>query len=315
MNDLFKTMSITPRHCFTASKGKVFISLDFKNQEMYAAGVLSQDDLILNALLNEPETKKTIVDGKEIEYKNYLADLHTITCIKCCFPHLFENQPEYKFVDIAKDGSLIPQKGDPRLYSKVCNFGIIYGQTHVSMAKLNHVTEDLAKGWISQHKETFHKFHDWAEEQMHLAKIRGWSINAYSGRMRAVNEDNAKSAGASPARSGLNHQIQGLCADIGKESLVRVDKVAENIEGMDIRGFVHDELCITAYGNCELDEEKTEAQTTKNKGIWTPHYKYDEQARENALIVWEEMKAAQSKVLGGNYPGLVDFNIAPYWMH
>jgi hypothetical protein len=166
MNDLFKTMSITPRHCFTAPKGKVFISLDFKNQEMYAAGVLSQDDLILNALLNEPETKKTIVDGKEIEYKNYLADLHTITCIKCCFPHLFENQPEYKFVDIAKDSSLIPQKGDPRLYSKVCNFGIIYGQTHVSMAKLNHVTEDLAKGWISQHKETFHKFHDWAEEQM-----------------------------------------------------------------------------------------------------------------------------------------------------
>lgn len=309
-----KRISITPRHCFGAKEGEVFISLDFKNQEMYTAGVLSQDPLILNALLSEPEQKTIVVEGKEIVYKNYLADLHTITCLKCCFPNLFEGQPEWKYVDIAKDQSLIPQKGDPRLYAKVTNFGIIYGQTHVSMAKLNHVPEETAKTWIEQHKNTFSKFHDWAAEQMHLGKVRGWAPNDYTGRIRAVNEDNAKAQGSSPSRSALNSKVQGLCAEIGKLSLVRVAKLADSKPFIKIRAFVHDELCVTAPGRCFLNEEKTKILTEKNGGIWTPSYTWDDEAEENARLVCEEMKTAQSKVLKG-YTGLVDYSIAPYWMH
>lgn len=80
-------------------------------------------------------------------------------------------------------------------------------QTAKAMAELNYLEESVCQMWIDSHKKTYPVFHTWVEEQAHLATCRGWSANS-QGRIRWVNEDNAKAQGASPARSAVNHQIQ-----------------------------------------------------------------------------------------------------------
>jgi hypothetical protein len=74
---------------------------------------------------------------------------------------------------------------------------------------MNYVKVEVADKWIKNHKLTYRTFHEWSEEIAGLSEARGWSRNR-QGRIRWVAEDNAKGAGSSPGRSGVNHQIQGL---------------------------------------------------------------------------------------------------------
>jgi hypothetical protein len=116
-------LDATIRHGIVAPKGYVLCDLDFKNQEMYFAGVCSQESRILRAILEEPPTLETIIDGESVKYDNPLADLHTITTKECCFPKLFTDVPDHLVVKTAKDDKLIALKGNPRDYGKVTNFG------------------------------------------------------------------------------------------------------------------------------------------------------------------------------------------------
>jgi hypothetical protein len=124
------TLSLTARGGFVAPEYYVLGFIDFSGQELYIAGWASKDKKILNSfvvpevlpLLN-PDGSPVLKDDKAVFYKNPESDLHTLTCKDCCFPHLFIDKPYYEWVNIAKDKSLIKQKGTPRDCSKRCNFG------------------------------------------------------------------------------------------------------------------------------------------------------------------------------------------------
>jgi hypothetical protein len=317
-----KTIGMTPRHGFVSrwqdpTHPEVFIDLDFRNQELYIAGVLSQDKTFLRALLEEPEYKTIEIDGKEVTYPNPAADLHTLTTKDCCFPEFFIGVPEHKIVATAKDEALIKQKGAPRDYGKVTNFGIAYFQTAKAMADLNYLPEEECAQWIERHEATYVQFHSWAKQEKELAAARGWVANDWSGRIRWVQEENSKAAGASPGRSGVNFKIQSLGADIGKLALVKLLKESLRtpikIQRFRIRAFIHDEVLITAPGRCWLDEAATEKASAK-AGAWTPKWAYDDQARETAERCKQLMEEAESEVLGG-YPGMASYSIGPYWVH
>jgi len=123
-------LSLTARGGFVAPPGYVLLSVDFSSQELYIAAVLSQDQTMLKAFLSEEtlplldlDGKQVVKDGKQVFYPNPDADLHTLTCMGCCFPHLFVGKQRHEWVDIAKNESLITQKGKPRDYAKRVNFG------------------------------------------------------------------------------------------------------------------------------------------------------------------------------------------------
>lgn len=306
-------LAATIRHTFVAKEGEVFLSLDFRNMEVYIAGVLSQDERILNALLHEPEEKTIILEEKEIKYANPLADLHTITAKECCFPSIFMNVPEYEIVKVAKDDSKIKIKGNARDKGKTTNFGIIYYASAKALSELNFVPEEETARWIDSHKQSFPQFHDWAESQYYLSEARGWAINTSTSRCRWVSEENSKAAGASPGRSGLNFSVQSIGADTGERCLsLFVSVLLKNNDKL--RGFIHDEFLFTLAGTYQLDEEKT-WNVYQETGKFKPSYTFSDSVIERVNIYRDLMAQAESECLGG-WPGLVgEPALGPHWIH
>jgi DNA polymerase-1 len=311
------TLSVTPRSGFVAPPGYAILSVDFSSQEIYVAAVLSKDEKILQSFL-EPEILPLLdaqgnqlkdKEGKDVFYKNPLADLHTITCKDCCFPHLFHNAPIHEWVKIAKDESKINLKGDPRTYAKRLNFGIFYGQTAERMADLWHVKQDATKMWLKQHQTTYHQFHSWAAEIGHLCEVRGWSRNV-DGLIRWVAEDNAKAEGASPARSGVNFQIQGYSSTqikLAQQKVFRAYRGTKARMGM----LVHDELVCLVPGGLTLSTTKSEYK----KGIFKPIYEPDEEAQYWTDLTCNLMQDAQTETFNGEWKGRAAAVPSIYWNH
>jgi hypothetical protein len=318
----------TSRHGFTAPPGYCVVSLDFYGQEIVIAAYLSQDKIMLRALSEDkeklllgPDGQPIIKDGKQVYYPNPWADLHTITCRDCCFPNAFLNQPESEWVRIAKTTAPGLLK-DMRFYAKITNFQILYGATAQALSEANYVKVEVAQEWLNRHMKTFFGYHQWKNEQGHLATARGWSTDIW-GRQRYVNEDNSKASGASPARSGVNFKVQGTGATMMKVALWKLHNALKYIDGY-LCVQVHDEALLVLKGNMVLDEERMILEDDKKvlKGeksllkdrIISPVYKPDAQLAENIKICKQCMIDAMSEVLNG-FPGGASADAAPYWAH
>ncbi len=201
-------MNMTSRHTFVSTEGYIFGDWDFKNQEMVTLAVECLEQVMLEAF-RQPEKKTIILPGTDtpLEYVNPAADLHTLT-IAGAYPEVFAGLPEWELVNKAKTTEPGKRKSW-RDIGKIINFGTVFMQTIEAMANINHVPVETATRWSKGHKETYPTFHAWAERMAKLGSARGWIETSWGGRIRWVNEDNAKAAGASPARSAVNHLIQG----------------------------------------------------------------------------------------------------------
>lgn len=302
-------LKLTPRHAIVAPPGYVLASVDFSNQEMYIGAVLSQDQVMLNAF-SAPLT----ISIESKEYPNPDTDLHTLTTVNCCFPSLFEGVPKHLWVATAKDESLITMKGSPRDFAKRTNFGILYLATAKTLAETNHVKESAAQTWIDLHTKTYHGFHNWAEEIAAIVTARGWIQNSV-GRWRWCAEDNAKAAGASPARSGVNFMIQGLAADMSKLACIKVSRALSGSKAK-ILALIHDEIIALVPGRCSLNVEKTLAKIKKVNGEFLiPVFDADEEATYWGNVVKQCMEEAESELFDWRYPGKAECSISPYWNH
>lgn len=301
-------LAATPRHAFVAPPGYSIISADYKSQELLIAAVLSGDELMLRTF-KEPGVKTIQLDGQEITYKNPYSDLHLLTCKDCCYPQLFENQPEHLWDTLARNRSLTGNGKEPRATAKTVNFGLIYLATPGTLAKQVYAREQTATEWVKKHQEVFPGFWQFAHRQAALSEVRGWSCNLGTNRMRWVAEDNAKGQGSSAGRSGLNHMIQSTGADIAKLAMIRLHKRFAGTE-VKLITLVHDELVFVAPGECELVSYKTNPKTGIGDWKWKP----SPQVEETCSIISSIMCDAESELLGG-HPGFVDVNAAPYWKH
>lgn len=176
---------------------------------------------------------------------------------------------------------------------------------------MNYVTEEEADGWIKNHKIAYSTFHEWSQEIAHLTEVRGWSRNQ-QGRHRWCAEDNAKASGSSPARSGVNHQIQGFAADMTKLALKKIMKFSEENPGLFyICALVHDEIILMVRGNMILDESKYKFEN----GILKPAWKIVGQGTEVILECKRLMEEAEHELFGGQWLGRSEYDISPYWSH
>ncbi len=302
-------LNLTPRHGIVAPTGYSIVSADYQAMELYIAAVLSGDEIMLNTFRVSP---KVTVEGKE--YANPDSDLHTLTAQGCCFPQIFEGKPKHLWVSIAKDESAIAQKGSARDFAKRTNFGLIYLATAKTLSETNHVPEEICQTWIDLHKRTYKGFWNWAEEIAAIATARGWIANTAS-RIRYVNEDNAKAAGASPARSGVNHMVQSLGSDIAKRALIKISHAFAGSKAR-IIGLVHDEVLALVPGTTSINAAKTLAATEKAGGKYlVPVFDADEEATYWALVVKRCMEEAECELFDSRYPGKAEYSIAPFWQH
>lgn len=304
-NEEFIDVLLTMRDLFVAPPGKSFASADFKNQEMYIAAVNSKDPLMLGVFSAPPFIT---FEGKN--YVNPDADMHTLTTATCCFPELFRGKPKHLWREIADDGSLISQKGNARDYGKRTGFGIIYMQTSQAMSELNYLPEPTCKLWIERHKETYSKFHQWAQEVGAMSSARGFSTDSI-GRVRFVNEDNAKGSGASPMRSAVNFCIQGAAASMKKIACIKAQERFLGTKAFLI-GEVHDELLAEVPGESTIDWDNS---TVDDDGVTNLKFIVSDEA----LFWGEELKNclidAEYEFFRRKYPGLADVHVAPFWNH
>lgn len=305
-------LEATVRHGFVAGEGQVLCDLDFKNQEMYFAGVCSQEPRILRAILEEPPELTIEIDGKEVTYKNPLADLHTMTTKDCCFPHLFVGVPDHLVVATAEDDTRIAIKGNPRLYGKVTNFGIIYFQTAQSMSGLNHVSVEETEQWIERHQLAYPQFHDWANCMYYLSEVRGWARNTSTKRQRWVAEDNSKAAGASAGRSGLNHclddQTEALSQTRGWVPGYELAKGEIILTKNADTGYLEWQPVEKMYVNDSYEGEMIEIRSSTFNAVSTPDHRwlvYDTNRRRTRCVTTSELKrCGQHKIpLAGEYKG------------
>lgn len=306
--------SITPRQGIVAPKGYCIASLDFSGQELMIAAVWSQDKTMLDSF-RLPE-KKEAPDGKV--YPNPFSDLHTLSTVQCTFPELFidENgaaKPWWTWTEIAKDSKLIKQKGNARSYSKILNFGVIYGQSAASISSFHHVPLETAETWLKNHQSTYHGFHSWFKETKAIGEARGWIETPWCKRIRWVNEDNAKGSGESPGIAAVNHCVQGAAADIGKIAGIRALDwiISKGLYGkVKIIGMVHDELLVMGPGECKIDLEKSDF----NGDVCTDaKWIVDDSVYEWVEPIRQIMIDTETESFNGDLTGRVGLGIAPYW--
>jgi hypothetical protein len=308
------------RQAFVAPDDWAVLSCDYGNQELYIAAFESKDTAMLKAFsdsktlpLLDASGQPMFKDGQQIFYPNPHADLHCLTAVFCCFPRLFEGRPEYEWVRISKDETLIVQKGCARDYGKKTNFGIAYMQTAQAMAQLNYVREEECAQWIKAHQSLYPEFHAWAQEKAGFSNARGWVENSL-GRIRWTAEDNAKKAGASPARSGVNHCIQSMAAEQAKLALWKISERLEK-EPLAFRPklsmLVHDEIIVIVPGKLILDETKC-----MYDGVtFVPVYRPDEDVKYWAKELQTLMEEAQAETFNWELPGKADPSTSRFWAH
>lgn len=308
------TINLNPRHVVTAPAGRVILSLDYKNQEVYVASVESGDKSMLQCFSTSvPDT----ILHEGIEYSNPDKDMHTLTAATCCYPELFKGKEKWEWDSIARNPDLIKGKGNARDRGKLTSFGIIYGQTAKKMAELNYLPVDVCEQWIKNHRKQYAAFHSWFSYNQKLAEARGWARNA-DGRIRWCNESNANdsSIGSSTGRIGVNFKIQGVCSSMIKLALINLYKALKGTEARLI-GLVHDEIIIESPGTWELDPIKTKM----HNGCISPAFIVSKEAKEYAQLAAKVMIEAEEYYFKLIRPeltdlkGLVDYNIAPFWKH
>lgn len=289
----------------------VFLSLDYSGQELRTSAAVSGDPTMVTSFICD----NTILGPDSKSYVNPESDLHTMSAAKCIRPDLFANQPPYLWRSIADSSKT-------RKQAKSLNFGCIYLMTP-SAASLNFsVTLQTAELWIKNHRSTYKRYYDWAEEYGTLSSTNGYAVCPFTNSIRWVLEDNSKGYGDGSHRSAVNFAIQGACSQMLKVALKKLDPVVKEFGG-NIINVVHDEINIRLPGNCWLD---TSVTPINNKRVIvdssskpsSPKFKWSLETDIKAKTLQSIMEDVETEFfqrVNSPIKGLVDFNIGPYWVH
>lgn len=196
------------REAFVASEGKLFVSLDYSQQELRILAAVSRDVLLLRAYQDN-------------------VDVHALTASK-----LFGKEVE----EVTKE---------ERSKGKTVNFSVIYGISAFGLADRLKIPQDMAQEFIDRYFETYQGVRNYFDELLKLAKTKG-VIETKMGRKRNVSDINSSNFRVRRAleRETINFPIQGGASDMMKLAMI---KVARELEKSEWDGYkmvlqIHDEL-------------------------------------------------------------------------
>jgi DNA polymerase-1 len=138
---------------------------------------------------------------------------------------------------------------EQRSNAKTVNFGIIYGVSAFGLSQQTDMNRTEAKELIDAYYETYPMLRKYINEQIHLARERGY-VETILGRKRYLNNINSQNAVVRSAeeRNAINAPIQGSAADIIKLAMIQIQKLLEegNYQSKMLLQ-VHDELVFDIY--------------------------------------------------------------------
>ncbi len=201
------------RYGFVAETGYRLVSFDYSQIELRIAGILSNDEKLINAFKNR-------------------KDIHTSVAM------------EVFSVD-EKDVT-----SDMRRKAKAINFGILYGMGVNALKKsLGDVTLSEAKKFLNTYFEKYSGLAEWIDKTKAEASRRGYTTTLF-GRRRYFEGVNSSIPyiRAQAERMAINAPIQGTQADIIKMAMRKIDdflnaKYGKNqMENARLVLQIHDEL-------------------------------------------------------------------------
>jgi DNA polymerase-1 len=138
---------------------------------------------------------------------------------------------------------------EQRSNAKTVNFGIIYGVSAFGLSQQTDMNRTEAKELIDAYYETYPMLRKYINEQIHLARERGY-VETVLGRKRYLNNINSQNAVVRSAeeRNAINAPIQGSAADIIKLAMIQIQQLLEtgNYKSKMLLQ-VHDELVFDIY--------------------------------------------------------------------
>jgi DNA polymerase-1 len=222
------------RRGFIPAAGHVFVSADYSQIELRILAHYSGDEAFVTAFRAG-------------------ADIH--------------RQTAALIFDVAPDAVT----KEMRDRAKTVNFGIIYGQGPFSLGQQLGIPQSEAKAFIEQYFERFPGVRRYLDEQIELAKSRGY-VETLTGRRRYIPELKSKNWNirAFGERAATNAPIQGSSADLIKIAMIRIqDDLAAGVVPAKMLLQVHDELLFeTPIGSedavREFVRERMEGAATLN---------------------------------------------------
>lgn len=200
------------RNAFIAEKGKVFVSLDYSQQELR----------ILAAVSRDKELMRSYEQG---------VDVHALTASR-----LFG-------VDINKVTK------DQRSQGKTVNFSVIYGISAFGLADRLKIPRDMAQQFIDKYFEVYPGVDRYFKGLLDRARMKGYVQTLY-GRRRTSEGLMSRNFRVRSAveREIINFPIQGGAADMMKLAMIKVDELLNKKDWKDYRMLVqvHDELLFEA---------------------------------------------------------------------
>ncbi|HJV28422.1 MAG TPA: DNA polymerase I [Aromatoleum sp.] len=112
---------------------------------------------------------------------------------------------------------------EQRRYSKVINFGLIYGMSAHGLAKNLGIDRSAAQGWIDRYFARYPGVADYMERIKGEAKAKGY-VETVFGRRLYLPEIRAQQVGRRQAaeRAAINAPMQGTAADLIKKAMIAV---------------------------------------------------------------------------------------------
>ncbi|HET7529022.1 MAG TPA: DNA polymerase I [Candidatus Saccharimonadales bacterium] len=196
------------RTAFVAAKGNRLVSVDYSQQELRIAAVLSGDQGMIDAF-NKDE------------------DIHIQTAAL-----VYGIKPQ----DVTKE---------QRYAAKAFNFGIIYGQGPHGLSATSGLEYGQAREFITKYFEVRPKLKEFLDSLRQQAKEQGY-VETIMGRRRPTPDVNSPNfvVRESGLRAAINMPMQGSAADIMKLAMV---KIANKLpKSADILLQVHDSLIVEA---------------------------------------------------------------------
>lgn len=239
------------RHGFIAPDGYVCIAADYSQQELRCIGALSRETHMIEAYRR----------GEDI-HSQATAGIYGIPLkiIEETLASIDIKQREGRYSEITPEEEAIKKK---RGIAKSCNFLLSYGGSYIRLAMVAGIPEEEAKHAVNTYFNLYPKVKRYIDVEGARAVQQGYS-ETLSGRKRyytlpPTTDPDYRKIEAAIKRQGVNHGIQGVCADITKQAMVYIHKDACARFGNGnayLWGSVHDELLVFAKQQIATEVEQ-----------------------------------------------------------
>lgn len=216
------------RRGFVAREGRVFVSIDYAQDELRVAAALSGDEGM-------------------VEIFNTDRDIHTEMAAQIYNVLASEVSPEQRRV------------------AKIVNFSVLYGAGPRNLQQTTGLSYAEAKSLIDRYFTLRHKLREFMDKTLKQAEEMGY-VETYFGRRRPTPDIKSPNFQVREAakRASANMPIQGTAADLMKIAMVRLEQRLLEVPSAEQILQIHDSILIEVDKGSEeqVQEIATEVMTT-----------------------------------------------------